>query len=206
MSELGLGYETRRRRVSAARLLLDLRLRPDRAAARRGGLRRGDAGRRRPDEHHRRRGWPAVPARRRDRRHRVGHVRRAGHARRAVRARRAPAAASASTSACSIASRRCSPTRPASTSRPATTPARMGNRHPTIVPYETFPAADGEFVLAVGNDDQWRRFCRVARRAGSRRRSSASRPIRDASRTTTSCARTRRPPAQLDAPRPGSRR
>jgi len=41
-------------------------------------------------------------------------------------------------------------------------PNRMGNRHPTIVPYETFPAADGEFVLAVGNDDQWRRFCKVA--------------------------------------------
>jgi crotonobetainyl-CoA:carnitine CoA-transferase CaiB-like acyl-CoA transferase len=41
-------------------------------------------------------------------------------------------------------------------------PVRLGNRHPTIVPYETFPAADGEFVLAVGNDDQWRRFCQVA--------------------------------------------
>ena len=41
------------------------------------------------------------------------------------------------------------------------TPARMGNRHPSIVPYETFPAADGEFVLAVGNDEQWRRFCAV---------------------------------------------
>jgi crotonobetainyl-CoA:carnitine CoA-transferase CaiB-like acyl-CoA transferase len=43
-----------------------------------------------------------------------------------------------------------------------TPPVRMGNRHPTIVPYETFTAADGEFVLAVGNDDQWRRFCEVA--------------------------------------------
>src|SRR5690242_14083951 len=41
-------------------------------------------------------------------------------------------------------------------------PPRLGNRHPTIVPYETFSAADGDFVLAVGNDDQWRRFCRVA--------------------------------------------
>ena len=38
-------------------------------------------------------------------------------------------------------------------------PVRMGNRHPTIVPYETFAAADGDFVLAVGNDEQWRRFC-----------------------------------------------
>src|SRR5436189_239163 len=41
-------------------------------------------------------------------------------------------------------------------------PSRMGNRHPTIVPYETFAASDGDFVIAVGNDDQWRRFCRVA--------------------------------------------
>ena len=41
-------------------------------------------------------------------------------------------------------------------------PERLGNRHPTIVPYETFEAADGEFVLAVGNDDLWRRFCKVA--------------------------------------------
>ena len=41
------------------------------------------------------------------------------------------------------------------------TPSRMGNRHPTIVPYETFEASDGEFVIAVGNDDQWRRFCGV---------------------------------------------
>lgn len=45
-----------------------------------------------------------------------------------------------------------------------TSPSRMGNRHPTIVPYETFPAQNGEFVLAVGNDDLWRRFCRVVER------------------------------------------
>jgi crotonobetainyl-CoA:carnitine CoA-transferase CaiB-like acyl-CoA transferase len=41
-------------------------------------------------------------------------------------------------------------------------PGRMGNRHPTIVPYETFAASDGEFVLAIGNDQQWRTFCGVA--------------------------------------------
>jgi crotonobetainyl-CoA:carnitine CoA-transferase CaiB-like acyl-CoA transferase len=40
-------------------------------------------------------------------------------------------------------------------------PRRMGNRHPTIVPYETFAASDGDFVIAVGNDDQWLRFCRA---------------------------------------------
>jgi crotonobetainyl-CoA:carnitine CoA-transferase CaiB-like acyl-CoA transferase len=42
-----------------------------------------------------------------------------------------------------------------------TAPRRQGNRHPTIVPYETFAAQDGDFVLAVGNDDLWRRFCKV---------------------------------------------
>lgn len=44
-----------------------------------------------------------------------------------------------------------------------TEPRRMGNRHPTIAPYDTFPTADGEFVLAVGNDEQWQRLCRVLR-------------------------------------------
>ncbi len=36
---------------------------------------------------------------------------------------------------------------------------RVGNRHATIAPYDTFPTADGNFFLAVGNDDQFRRFC-----------------------------------------------
>ena len=44
------------------------------------------------------------------------------------------------------------------------TPRRRGNDHPTIVPYETFEAADGWINLAVGNDDLWRRFCRAAER------------------------------------------
>jgi crotonobetainyl-CoA:carnitine CoA-transferase CaiB-like acyl-CoA transferase len=39
---------------------------------------------------------------------------------------------------------------------------RVGNRHATIAPYDTFDAADGEFFLAVGNDDQFRRFCAAA--------------------------------------------
>jgi crotonobetainyl-CoA:carnitine CoA-transferase CaiB-like acyl-CoA transferase len=39
---------------------------------------------------------------------------------------------------------------------------RVGNRHATIAPYDTFPAADGDFFLAVGNDDQFRRFCAAA--------------------------------------------
>jgi crotonobetainyl-CoA:carnitine CoA-transferase CaiB-like acyl-CoA transferase len=45
------------------------------------------------------------------------------------------------------------------TGRPA---GRIGNQHPAIAPYDTFPAADGEFVLAIGNDQQWQRFCAAA--------------------------------------------
>lgn len=40
-------------------------------------------------------------------------------------------------------------------------PMRLGNRHPSIAPYDTFAAADGDFVLSVGNDDQFERLCRV---------------------------------------------
>ena len=38
---------------------------------------------------------------------------------------------------------------------------RHGNAHPHIVPYQTFEAADGLMVLAVGNDEQWRRVCQA---------------------------------------------
>jgi crotonobetainyl-CoA:carnitine CoA-transferase CaiB-like acyl-CoA transferase len=40
-------------------------------------------------------------------------------------------------------------------------PARMGNAHPNIVPYEDFPTADGNMVLTVGNDLQFARLCEV---------------------------------------------
>ncbi|HEY0021249.1 MAG TPA: CoA transferase [Longimicrobium sp.] len=38
-------------------------------------------------------------------------------------------------------------------------PRRWGNAHATIVPYQAFDAADRAFVVAVGNDAQWRRLC-----------------------------------------------
>jgi crotonobetainyl-CoA:carnitine CoA-transferase CaiB-like acyl-CoA transferase len=38
-------------------------------------------------------------------------------------------------------------------------PGRLGNRHPSITPYETFRAADGDFALAVGNDAIFGRLC-----------------------------------------------
>lgn len=41
-------------------------------------------------------------------------------------------------------------------------PKRLGNAHPNIVPYQDFPSADGDFILAVGNDSQFAKFCTVA--------------------------------------------
>jgi formyl-CoA transferase len=41
-------------------------------------------------------------------------------------------------------------------------PIRYGNAHPNIVPYQTFKASDGYFALGIGNDGQWRQFCKEA--------------------------------------------
>ena len=44
------------------------------------------------------------------------------------------------------------------------TPLRYGNQHANIVPYQTFAAIDGEFVLAVGNDSQFQKLCHLLNR------------------------------------------
>ncbi|NDV00977.1 CaiB/BaiF CoA transferase family protein [Pseudoroseicyclus tamaricis] len=38
-------------------------------------------------------------------------------------------------------------------------PARLGNAHPNIVPYQVFPASDGHLIIACGNDRQFRALC-----------------------------------------------
>ena len=38
-------------------------------------------------------------------------------------------------------------------------PQRMGNQHPSIVPYQTFKAKDKEFIIACGNDKQFKDLC-----------------------------------------------
>ncbi|GAC1348420.1 MAG: CaiB/BaiF CoA-transferase family protein [Acetobacteraceae bacterium] len=43
-------------------------------------------------------------------------------------------------------------------------PVRMGNAHPNVVPYQDFPTADGDMIVAVGNDGQFRRLCEAAGR------------------------------------------
>ena len=41
-------------------------------------------------------------------------------------------------------------------------PERIGNAHPNIVPYQTFKTADGDIILACGNDNLFSKFCEVA--------------------------------------------
>ena len=41
-------------------------------------------------------------------------------------------------------------------------PHRLGNAHPAIVPYEAFATGDGHVIVAIGTDDQFRRFCAAA--------------------------------------------
>ena len=40
-------------------------------------------------------------------------------------------------------------------------PVQMGNAHMNIAPYEVLPVRDGHIILAVGNDGQFQRFCRI---------------------------------------------
>ncbi|MBD3010193.1 MULTISPECIES: CaiB/BaiF CoA transferase family protein [Streptomyces] len=42
-------------------------------------------------------------------------------------------------------------------------PGRLGSGHPSLVPYQAYPAADGHFVIAVGNDALFRRLCAALR-------------------------------------------
>ena len=41
-------------------------------------------------------------------------------------------------------------------------PARYGNAHPNIVPYETFPTSDNWIAIGIGNDRQWKQLCELA--------------------------------------------
>lgn len=43
-------------------------------------------------------------------------------------------------------------------------PARLGSAHPNLAPYQAFHAADGWFVVGVGSEDLWRRFCAALER------------------------------------------
>jgi crotonobetainyl-CoA:carnitine CoA-transferase CaiB-like acyl-CoA transferase len=40
-------------------------------------------------------------------------------------------------------------------------PVRVGNRHPSVVPYQPFQTSDGHLIIAVGNDGQFERLCGV---------------------------------------------
>jgi crotonobetainyl-CoA:carnitine CoA-transferase CaiB-like acyl-CoA transferase len=64
-------------------------------------------------------------------------------------------------------------------------PRRLGNAHPSICPYQTFAASDGYLILAVGNDQQFAKFCTVAGRPElAARPDFATNPARVANRET----------------------
>lgn len=44
-------------------------------------------------------------------------------------------------------------------------PGRMGNAHMSLVPYGVYPTSDGHIIIAVGNDEQWQRYCTAIDRA-----------------------------------------
>jgi CoA:oxalate CoA-transferase len=60
-------------------------------------------------------------------------------------------------------------------------PSALGTRHPTITPFQAFHGADGWFVVAVGNDALWKKFCEGMQR----------RDLLDDPRFTTNADRTR---------------
>lgn len=43
-------------------------------------------------------------------------------------------------------------------------PTPIGNRHPTLSPFQAFMAKDDYFVLAIGNDSLWKKFCKAVRK------------------------------------------
>lgn len=43
-------------------------------------------------------------------------------------------------------------------------PQRMGNAHMSLVPYGVYPTQNGHIIIAVGNDEQWQRYCEVMQR------------------------------------------
>jgi len=75
-------------------------------------------------------------------------------------------------------------------------PRRMGNVHPNIAPYQTFPVADGWVIVAVGNDAQFARLCTVlgldALAADVRFATNAARVARQAELARELADRTRR--------------
>ncbi|MDZ7905811.1 MAG: CoA transferase [Cypionkella sp.] len=80
-------------------------------------------------------------------------------------------------------------------------PPRRGNDHPTIVPYGTFPARDGSFILAIGNDAQFARFVRAGRCARPCRRCALCHATRRACATVRFWCRLSR---RMTAGRPGA--
>jgi hypothetical protein len=61
-------------------------------------------------------------------------------------------------------------------------PVQMGNAHMNIAPYEVFPVSDGHVIIAVGNDGQFQRFCKLLGATAWRRSRVPDQPSRVAHR------------------------
>ena len=68
-------------------------------------------------------------------------------------------------------------------------PPRMGNTHPTITPYQPFPAADGWIIITGGTDRIWGRLCDLLGIPAKVRTARATPPIRSATSTGPRCRR-----------------
>ena len=159
-AKLGLTYDAAEARQPADRLLLALRLRDDRAARRGGRLRLHDAGARglaEPDRRPRRAADEERPLARRPLRR--------------LRRRRSPCSpgcgAPGATASAATATSRCFDTAlhelmyvgTWAASRGYVPPRRRNSAHPSIVPFQNFPTADGWIVVACPKEKFWRLLC-----------------------------------------------
>ena len=161
LKKYGLDYESLREAQPAPRLLLDHRLRPGRTLCAARRLRLHHPGHVRHDVDHRRGRRRAAEGRRRGLRHLhrplFGHRHPGGAAPRRGD-RRGPAS---STWRCSTRRSRCSATRTSTISSPASRRCRWATPITTSRPTRCCRSTDGHFILAVGNDGQFRKFCAV---------------------------------------------
>ena len=85
-------------------------------------------------------------------------------------------------------------------------PPRMGNAHANVSPYAVFPTADGWFILAVGNDAQYRRFAQIVGIAPDRALGNQRRPHRPPRAVVRARSRSAAAPSRGTTCSPGWRR
>ena len=77
-------------------------------------------------------------------------------------------------------------------------PGRLGNAHPSLAPYEPYPAADGHVIVAVANPRLWTRFCAAVGVEPISSTIRGSRPTPIASRNRDDAERAHPRPFEID--------